>query len=305
MTIQLTMDSGEWYRYIINGVEKEWTNYTLSFDDMMVKDEQGNITHNGWFIENEKSLIDKAKPLASEHIMHIGFGFKYLYYDKNGNHHPTYAIANPVYLDNICFTNATETSIVEIPSTIKEDTDNPGRITVETMESYQTTEDIFDFWSYGNDKTYNSMTLSNEVSVQGGNNSIMMHYKGSDSVSYARATQFARSVLAKGICLDIKGDSKAAVYVNLNWRVSSSSLLKMRYTLRMMNSVWMHYEIGFDLFEDVNGTQNTIASADAKNIESISFGIVNDDGSESDIYVDNIRLLNTIDYDTNTKRAIN
>ena len=132
-----------------------------------------------------------------------------------------------------------------------------------------------------------------------------MHYKGSDSVSYSRATQFARSVTAKGVCLDIKGDSKATVYVNLNWRVSSSTLLKMRYTLRMMNDVWMHYEIGFDLFRDINGSQNTIASEDAKSIESISFGIVNSDGTESDIYVDNIRLLKNVDYDVNTKKVIN
>ena len=149
------------------------------------------------------------------------------------------------------------------------------------------------------------MSLSNEVSSQGGNNSIKMHYKGSDSVSYARATQFARSVTAQGMCIDIKGDAKATVYVNLNWRVSSSSLLKMRYQIRMMNDKWMHYEVGFDLFTDVNGSQNTIASADAKNIESISFGIVNSDGTESDIYVDNIRLLKNIDYDASTKKLIN
>ena len=305
MTIQLTMDSGEWYRYIIPEVNKEWTNYTLAFDDMMEKDDEGNITHNGWFIENEKSLIDAPKPLASNHIIHIGFGFKYLYYDQQGNHHPTYAIANPVYLDNICLTNASATSVVEIPSTIKEDTDNPNRITVETMENYATSEDIFDFWSYGNDKSYNNISLSNEVSSQGGTKSIKMHYKGADSVSYARATQFARSVTAKGICLDIKGDSKATIYVNLNWRVSSTTLLKMRFSIGVMNSLWMHYEIGFEMFKDINGSQNVIASADAKNIESISFGIVNGDGSESDIYVDNIRLLKNIEYDTNSKKVIN
>ena len=66
----------------------------------------------------------------------------------------------------------------------------------------------------------------------------------------------------------------------------------------------MHYELGFDLFKDVNGSSNSIASADAKNIESISFGIVNSDGSESDIYVDNIRLLKNIGYNTNTKKVI-
>ena len=305
LTIQLTMDSGEWYRYIIPAVEKEWTNYTLAFDDLMVRDEETDeVLHNGWFVDNADSIINGVQPLSSEHIIHIGFGFKYLYYDQQGNHHPTYAIANPVYLDNVCFTNASETTVEEIASTIKEDVDDPNKVTVETMEDYDTTDEIFDYWSYGSDKSYNSITLDNEVSSQGGNHSIKMHYKGSDSVSYARATQFARSVTAKGVCLDIKGDAKATVYLNLNWRVSSSSLLKMRLAINMMNNVWMHYELGFDLFKDVNGSSNSIASADAKNIESISFGIVNTDGSESDIYVDNIRLLKNIGYNTNTKKVI-
>ena len=47
LTIQLTMDSGEWYRYIIPAVEKEWTNYTLAFDDLMVRDEETDeVLHN-------------------------------------------------------------------------------------------------------------------------------------------------------------------------------------------------------------------------------------------------------------------
>ena len=306
LTIQLTLDSGEWYRYIIPAVNKEWTNYTLAFDDLMIKDEEsGEVIHNGWFVDNKSSLFDEINPLTSNHIIHMGFGFKYLYYDQHGNHTPTYAIANPVYLDNICFTNAAETSAKVIDNSIKEDTDNPNRITVETMEKYSANADIFDFWSYGNSKDYNNIALSDEVSSQGDSKSIKMHYKGADSVSYVRATQFARTITAKGVCLDIKGDSKATVYVNLNWRVSSTSLLKMRFTIRVMNSVWMHYEIGFELFKDINGSQNIIASNDAKNIESISFGIVNGDGTESDIYVDNIRLLKNIDYDTNTKKAIN
>ena len=290
LTIQLTMDSGEWYRYIIKKVEKEWNNYTIAFSD--------------FFLENGDSMFDEPKPLSSEHIVHMAFGFKYLYYDEQGNHHPTYAIANPVYLDEIRFVNADKTSVTELSGTIKEDADNPERITVETMEQYTANEEIFDYWSYGNEKDYNLVALSNDVSSQGGSHSIQMHYKGADSVSYARATQFAKSVTAKGVAIDIKGDSKATVYLNLNWRVSSSSVLKMRYALHMMNSVWMHYELGFELFADINGSQNVLASADAKNIESISFGIVNTDGTESDIYVDNIRLLKNIDYDTNTKKVI-
>ena len=132
-----------------------------------------------------------------------------------------------------------------------------------------------------------------------------MHYKGATSVSYGRVTQFANSVTAKGICLDIKGDGKATIYVNLNWR-KGTTLYKMRHAISNIPTTWTHYELGFDvsIFSDVGGTQNYISASNAKNIESISFGIVNNDYSASDIYIDNIRLLKDIAYTTNTSSAI-
>ena len=289
MTIQLTMDSGEWYRYTIDKVAKEWNKYTIAFTDFE--------------LVNDYAIFDEPIPLTSEHIIHMAFGFKYLYYDQAGNHHPTYAIANPVYLDEIYFTNDTVSSIEEISGTIKEDTDNPNRITVETLEKYEVDEDIFDYWAYGYDKDYNSMSLSNDVSSQGGNKSMKMHYKGYDSVSYIRNTQFANSVTAKGVCLDIKGDGKATVYLNLNWR-SGNTIYKMRYTISNIPTSWTHYELGFSLFKDIGGSTKTITMNYAKSIESISFGIVNNDASASDIYVDNLRLLKDIGYNTNTSTAI-
>ena len=114
------------------------------------------------------------------------------------------------------------------------DLDGSGRITVENMEDYASTVDIFNYWSYGNNMTYNSIELSNEASSQGGNHSIKMHYKGSESVSYARKTLFAKTVTARSVMLDIKGDGKATVYLNLNWRVSSSSLL--RWSMRALST---------------------------------------------------------------------
>ena len=300
MTIQLTMDSGEWYRYVIDKVNKEWSIYTIKFDDFI--------------LNNEADLFDAPKALDCSHIIHMAFGFKYLYYDQEGNHHPTYAIANPVYLDEISLVSASASSIEEMSSTIKEDTDNPNRITIETMEDYQATADIFEKWSYATEKDYNEMALATDVSSQGGVKSLRMHYKGYESVSYSRATQFANSVTAKGLAIDIKGDGKATVYINLNWR-SGTTLYKMRYYFGMQDvennllikvpSEWRHYELGFSLFKDVNGSNKTITANYAKQIESISFGIVNSDYSASDIYVDNIRLLKDISYTANTAVAIN
>ena len=289
LTIQLTMDTGEWYRYTIEKVKKEWHNYTILFTDFE--------------LFNEADLFDEPKPLACDHIIHLAFGFKYFYFDQLGERHPTYAIANPVYLDELYFVNATASSIEEISGTIAEDTDVPGRITVETMEDYLVNEDIFENWSYNTTKEYNSMTIATDVSSQGGTQSMKMHYKGSDSVSYGRRTQFANSVKAKGFCIDIKGDGKATVYLNLNWR-SGSTLYKMRYAINNVPATWTHYEIGFSNFTDVGGSTKTITMNYAKSIESISFGIVNNDYSESDIYIDNMRLLVNLGYTVYTATAI-
>ena len=289
MTIQLTMDTGEWYRYVIDKVEKEWHKYTIKFDDFV--------------LNNGDTLFDEPNPLNVNHIIHMAFGFKYLYYDQQGNHHPTYAIANPVYLDEIYFVNATASSIEEISGTIKEDTDNPNRITIETMEGYANDQSIFENWSYATARDYNEMALATDVSSQGGAKSLRMHYKSYESVSYSRATQFANTITAKGFSIDIKGDGKATVYLNLNWR-SGTTLMKMRVTLSNLPTTWTHYEIGFELFKDVNGSSKTISANYAKNIESVSFGIVNNDYTSSDIYVDNLRLLKNIGYTTNTRTAI-
>ena len=81
--------------------------------------------------------------------------------------------------------------------------------------------------------------------------------------------------------------------------------MKMRYTVSNLPTTWTHYEIGFELFKDVNGSSKTISANYAKNIESVSFGIVNNNSSASDIFVDNLRLLKNIDYTTNTRTAIN
>ena len=171
------------------------------------------------------------------------------------------------------------------------------------MESYANSDEIFDNWSYLTERNYNEMALANDVSSVGGAKSLRMHYKSYESVSYGRITQFANTVTAKGFAIDIKGDGKATVYINLNWR-SGSTLFKMRVTLGDLPTVWTHYEIGFSLFKDVNGSSKTISANYAKNIESVSFGIVNNDYTASDIYVDNLRLLVNIGYTTNTRTAL-
>lgn len=290
MTIQLTMDSGEWYRYVIDKVDKDWKKYTIPFEK--------------FFLFNEDSLFDDPNPLSVEHIIHLGFGFQYFYKDQSGKGHPTYAIANPVYIDEIYFTNtmAADTTIEEIEGTIKPSEEDPDIVLIDDMESYASSEEIFNYWSYGLDWDYNELALAEEVSKEGGSHSIKMHYKGSDSVSYVRTTQLSSKVKAKALSIDIRGDGKATIHLNLNWR-SGNTLYKMRYTIYNAKNRWVHYLIGFELFEDINGSKKVISSDKAKDIESISFGIVRKD-LESDIYVDNMILLNNVEYNVDEQTPI-
>ena len=286
LTIQLTMDSGEWYRKTIDHVARDWTKYTFAFTDFECV--------------NEDDLIDEKHPLSIEHIMHMALGFKYEYIVEK-THIPCYASANPVYFDNFYFTDDTTSSAVEIPGAMKPDADNLF-VPIEDMEVYANNDAIFENWSYGNNVGHNLMTLeSDEVSAQGGTHSIKMHYKGKTSVSYAVRTLFARRVIARGITLDIKGDGNAnsIIYVNLNWRLGGS-VIKMRKAIKGAAASWNRYTIGFDLFTDPDKPSSTkrIGLEDARNVESISFGIVDEkvESTASDIYIDNIKLNIECDY---------
>ena len=306
LTIQLTMGSGEWYRYVIEKVSKEWQTYTIAFKDFE--------------LFNEKSLVDDPNPLTSDKIIHMAFGFKYFYLDEDGKGHPTYAIANPVYLDDVCFTNASETSNVDVPGIIKPDSGDTNKITIDTMEGYSSTSDVLGNWFYPKTYEYSGVELSNDVSnaATGGTHSIKLHYQGTDiksAATYSINTPFSKSVLARAISFDMKGDGKATVYLDINWRMGST-LFKMRYcfnkapaTVNQLENVpatWSHYELGFALFRDADTATNkkTINQKSAKDIESITITIVGSDNVASDIYLDNLRLINPSGYSVNTRNTI-
>ena len=294
MTIQLTLDTGEWYRYIIPKLEKEWHNYTISFSDF----------------ELNNQVPGTPNPLVSDHIMHMAFGFKYFFYRQGSDGkpdttkpYPTYAIANPVYIDEIYLTTAAETTVVELPGTLKP-VDNV--ITVDTFEDYATSDDLFDNWEYGNALDYNLISISDDVSTQGGAKSIKMQYKSYNSVSYVRNTQIAHNAEARGIVLDIKGDGYATVYININLR-SGTSTVKLRYALTSIPTTWTRYELGYHLFQGITeATANKkIYASDTKDIESISFGIVdNNHYTVSNIYIDNLKLSKVVTYTANSHSSI-
>ena len=284
MTIQLTMSTGEWYRYEIPALEKEWNKYTILFSDFT--------------LYNRASLTD-VNPLNVEHIMHIAFGFEYFYKDQQGNSYPTYAIANPVYLDEIYFVNATRSNTEEISSLIKPDIDNPDLVSIDTFENYEDDEAMSEFWSIINIKENNSMALSNDVSnaTVGGTKSLALTYKSADAVEFNRSTPFHKKVLAKGLAFDLKGDGKARIVIHLDYR-ENGTLYDMRYIVHKPTSVWTHYDIGFDNFRAMGYPNVAISEKTAKNVESIRIVITNSDETQSVIYLDNMSFLNSLAFDT-------
>ena len=299
LTIQLTMDSGEWYRHVIKQVNKEWTQYIIAFDDFE--------------LVNKDSLFDDPNPLDSSKIIHMAFGMKYFYYEqgKNGKPdtdkpHPTYAIANPVYIDEIYLTDDTASATKELGGYLKPDKDNENQITIDNFEPsiYEEGVNLFDYWSYGNQYDYSLIEFATDVSPQGGTKSLKMQYKGNVSVSYVRNSPFHKTVTGKGMAIDVKGDGKATIYFNLNMRIGTT-VYKMRYALRNIPTTWTHYEIGFDFFKEVNGSFKSIDQNSARAIEDISFGIVNNDlANKSSVYIDNLRMLRNIDYWTYSQTDI-
>lgn len=286
MTMQLTLDTGEKYRYNIPCVAKDWTNYTIAFDDFELVDKD--------------SYFSTPNPLVSDKVVHFGFYLQYYYKDDDGKSYPTYAISNPLYVDEIYFTNAVETSETVLDCMINEDPDVPGQTTVDTFDNYASNEDLMERWAYMTSHEANNFELSDVVSSQGGTKSLKMHYKGMTSISYGRYTMFGFAVKARGISIDIKGDGKVRILINLNLGDG-----KQRYNITPSSlgntTDWYRVVIGFDKFYTPDGSKGAVINRDTmKFIDSITFGAHHHlyYGDAGDFYIDNIRMLYDIDYET-------
>lgn len=298
MTIQLTMSSGEKYRYTIDCVKKEWNAYTIPFSLFTVA--------------NPKELPGDPKPLTSNKIDSIGFAFQYFYFDEQGNKDPTYAIANPVYIDEIYLVNIEEVleepSIVKLDSTINTDTDDANKVTIDTFERYKNINEVQDYWLFDENKGELSDVVSSED--LGGKNSLKMNYK--EITNFVRDSSFAQEVTAKGISFDLKADGKAKINIYLYLRVGTT-VYKMSYqadayqknpilpTDYESSSDWYHYEIGFNFFKNItDSTSKSITNSTAKNIQLIEFAISNSTNEASSVYLDNLRFLKNVTLTTRT-----
>ena len=276
MIIGIYVLTGEEYDYVINGVSKYWTEYTVSFADFtLAEGYYGEIT-----------------PLTSENIAAIRVGFQYFYYTQSGVPYPTYVSSNYVYIDNLKLVSAAGTSTRElqeklVPSSEDQmvcvvadfDGDTPETLQMKGEKGY----------------AYESIGLSS-VTASGSGQSVEMQYKGnSESVAYGLSTVIDESVSANALKLLMKGDGKATVYVNI-YMVYAGVSYKFRATLTSVSSEWTVYTIGFDNFVKIEGTGSIVLSRRmVKNITRITFGIVNSADTEvSRIYLDKMVLDGTV-----------
>lgn len=273
VTIQLSMQSGEFYQYSIKTAPKDWACYTVKFTDFR--------------IVNAADLIDDPKPLDVNKIINFAIGFQYFYKKQDGTPYPVYTSSNPVFFDELKFAQASESSVTEISDTLQQ---KDGVILIEDFESYADTSELLETWFYGNDHADRNLSLTNSVSSLGGTAAVQMAYNGYSSVSYAVQTSFASSCKAQEFHVDIKGDNKATIYINLYVRIGDVTQ-QYRATLYAVSNAWTTYKIGLSRFNDVNGS-STLLSKNTPNIEKITFGIVDNTGNAvSHIFVDNIRMV--------------
>ena len=290
--VGLTLSSGAVYYYQIEAVSKVWTQYVIPYSVFQVA--SGTDT------------------LSSSNIAKLTLAFSYVYKTQDGTPSPTYMMSNPVYVDNISLVNSASAAESETAKekAIKADSSDSTKATIETAEGYATTSDVLGVWSYGNDNANNNLELATDVSSQGGTHSLKMNYQSFSSVSYVIPTTVDASVAStmkpKGINVDLKGDGKATVYINL-FILSGSTTIQVRKNIEAaeLSTSWAHYAIGFGEFTDWVSQDG--ASVNAQNITSlykISFGLVNSDYSASAVYMDNLKLDNAITRTTDTMTVI-
>ena len=290
--ISLQLQSGEIYQYIIVGLERAWYQYEISFKD--------------FYLANRGDIQFLPAALTSDMISSISFAFKYYYFDYMGNPSPTYMDGNIVYIDNIYLGHAAETSQVLKEQIIHKDEN--GVAMVDDFESYESTDDMLDYWSDGRSYDYQQKELSNDVSGRGGNHSGKYKFlSNSDSPAYYIAPSIGSDVDCRGIKLDLKCTVKATIYINFYITIGTSQA-QYRATLTSVETSWYEYMIGVSNFSIVGSSSTRpLTKNDLVNINRISIGVVYYAGSGANtqyVYADNIAFDDAITNTTFTRTAL-
>ena len=286
VNIYIKLHTDEIYCYHLGYIEKTWTQYVIPFDRF--------VCSNADYIPHIISQITGVG------IDKIGFTFQYYYEDVMGKPYPVYTDDNKVYIDNICFGHDTVYS-----QTLKEKVIHmDGNIAlVDDFESYNNSDDLNDVWIDGRDFAYQHKELSNNVSSEGGNNSMSLTYKSnSDSPAYYISPAFDSDVKAKAVRFSLYSDKPAIIYFNLYFLIGTGTV-QYRATLRNIAvGQWAEYAIGLSVFELISGNDITLNANHIQFISRISFGMAYYDGNyrQYQLLVDNLILDYSLSYNTNT-----
>ena len=280
VVIQVALKDGRWYRYEIEKAPRVWTEYVIPFTSFKLYSGNPYATD----------------PLESQNVVNFAFGLSYKYM-WNGAAHPTYSMDNPVYMDNIMFASSENLAINALETELAPGAD--GKTLLDNFE-YENDAMLHRRWLGLSDLEYENYTLSDDVSSEGGEHSMKLNFKDTNSPSYAHYPVVGDTVEATGISLDIKGDPRATIYINFYIRIGST-LHQYRCTLTGTSSTWKRYDLGIGDLNFVKKTTNAPAlnSISLQNLERFTFGVTKDNDLDevASIYVDNIRLDPEMDYD--------
>ena len=283
--IQVVHKDGRWYRYVIDEAPRVWTEYIIPFSAFTL--------YSG-------RAYETSEPVVSQNIVNFAFGFQYFYYYKttiNGVEVkvpvPLYTQNNPVFMDEIKFVSDanTEATVTKLENELHPN--NNKETWVDNFE-YENQTALSNKWFSTKGFEYENITLSNEVSSEGGTHSMKLDYKrGSDSPAYAHYPTFGSDVECKAISVDLKGDGVATIYINLYIYANNDTTHQYRCTLTAFADSWNRCQIGLgvDNFVALTGSAPALGKVSLQNIQKITFGVAGGSGGEiSSIYVDNIHF---------------
>ena len=292
VAIYIRLTSGEIYLYEIKKLEKVWKQYDIPFD--------------AFTLTNGSDLRNEPVDISIPQISHIGIAMQYFYYTAANKSMPLYMMDNPVYVDNIYFTNYTET-IATLKERVITMVDNVAM--VDDFESYSNNDGLYYFWNDGTDADYQLRELSQNVSSQGGSHSMSLKYQtNSDSPSYYITPTLDNTVVTKGFRISLNASKTATVYINF-FVTQGGSEIKYRATINSVNTSWTEYAIGFNNLTNESGGTTKMTSNVLQYITKISIGMAFWDSSnekvEDYIYVDNFFFDGAMEsFGTNERIAL-
>lgn len=270
--VSLFVNTGEEYMYVIDALDRHWTNYTIAFSDFsLVGEHFGDVT-----------------PLVMENIAGFRIGLQYYYYLENGSPMPVYANKNPVYFDNVKFVNATETSSKELATKLLPD-ENDANVTL---------IDDFD----GNGASEFGLMWQGDVALEKvADNQFMKLAYSTKNVSSAAEleTLFDSACKGKAICFKAKGNGNESITINIDL-TRAATTFTYSYTINNLSSDLSEYIIGFDNFTKIVGTGSTaLSSKYVPNITKVSLVVKNSvDEEASYVLIDDVSFNATYAYDT-------